>query len=269
MTYSLTKFPRAFLLDMDGILYHGSKRLPYVLEFLDSFSSTPKLFITNNPIRSPNEVCQGLYNMGIKSITAEQIITSAIATRLWLTKQKTDYSFYAIGASALHKELAKSGTSDSKKADYVIVGEGEGLDYQSLTIGINLISKQGATLVATNPDTSVDSFYNNTHLILPGGGALVAPFAQATGVKPIFIGKPEPYLYNMALQQLQLPAESCLMIGDRPDTDIQGAALLNMKTALVRSGRFLAGDSYPEDLKKPDIDCNDLQQLTHELQQID
>jgi len=115
-------------------------------------------------------------------------------------------------------------------------------------LGINLILKQGAMLVCTNPDHSVDATIEGEHWVLPGGGALVAPFAAATGVAPVFIGKPEPLLYRMALQRLNVRAKDCLMVGDRPDTDIAGAAALGMKTALVRTGRFAPGQAFPEAL---------------------
>jgi FMN phosphatase YigB (HAD superfamily) len=65
----------------------------------------------------------------------------------------------------------------------------------------------------------------------------------------------------MALERLGSPAESCLMIGDRPDTDIAGAAAIGMPTALVRTGRFPPGEPWPEGLPRPDWDVADLQEL--------
>jgi len=38
----------------------------------------------------------------------------------------------------------------------------------------------------------------------------------------------------------------CMMVDGRPDTDIAGATALGMKTALVRTGRFLPGSSLPD-----------------------
>lgn len=259
----------AFLMDMDGILYQGPTRLPYVLEFLQEFIHIPTVFVTNNPIRSPEAVCKKLSDMGIGSVTEEQIITSAIATGRYLSQQKKNYRFFAVGASGLHDELQKTGIEDHIDADYVVVGEGAGLDFHSLTTGINLILKKGAILIGTNPDTTVDHYSNGQHQVLPGGGALIAPFVKATlestGKQPIIIGKPEPLLYQMALKKLNFEAEQCLMIGDRPDTDIAGAASLGIKTALVRTGRFEPNTAYPKQLPIPDYDCDNLQQLMNEL----
>ena len=78
------------------------------------------------------------------------------------------------------------------------------------------------------PDQSVDAYIDGSHCVLPGGGALVAPFAIAAEVEPIFIGKPHALLYQMALDKLGVTCDQALMIGDRPDTDIAGAFALGM-----------------------------------------
>ena len=148
-------------------------------------------------------------------------------------------------ARGVAQALREVGKEDANNAEFVVVGEGPGLDYASLTRGLNLIVNQGARLVATNPDSNVDATVEGEHRLVPGGGALVAPFAVASGVEPVIIGKPNPLLFEMALELLGCPPEHCLMIGDRPDTDIAGAARLGMRTALVRTGRFAPGTSSP------------------------
>jgi len=96
---------------------------------------------------------------------------------------------------------------------------------------------------------------------MPGGGALVAPFIVATGQQPITIGKPNPLLYEIALQELNVQASDCLMIGDRPDTDILGAQQLGIQTALVRTGRFAPGEELPDNMLTPDWDVENLIQF--------
>ncbi len=255
----------AFLLDMDGVLHHGDKVLPDAVDFVGAVSYSKHLFITNNPIRSPLLVAERLSVLGFKGIMAEQILTSAQATAEWLKQQKTGFRYFAVGADGLHKALSEAGAEDRFHADYVVIGEGAGLDYESLTIGINLVLSKGATLVATNPDASVDAWRNGQHLVLPGGGSLVAPFEVATGHKAIIIGKPQPLLYQMAMERLGVEAEECIMIGDRPDTDIAGAAAMGMKTALVRTGRFLPGEPWPKGMEKPDWDVCSLSELMAEF----
>ena len=251
----------AILLDMDGVLYHGDHPLFGAAEFLQRIQSIPHLFITNNPILPPAAVASKLARLGLPRPKPQQIITSAQATARWLSMEKPDFRYFAVGAEGLHLALREVGLEDLQKADFVVVGEGPGLDYASLTLGINLIVKQGARLVATNPDINVDASIDDEHRLVPGGGALVAPFAVACGIEPVIIGKPNPLLFEMALDQLCCLPQRCLMIGDRPDTDIAGAAALGMKTALVRTGRFGPEEAWPEDLPRPDWDVKDLPQL--------
>ena len=261
MPKSLISNKNAILIDMDGVLFHGEHPLPDAAEFIAAIESIPHIYVTNNPISTPIMLAQKLVRLGISDPDPDLIVTSAQATAAWLALQKTEFRYFAVGAEGLHLALQEKGIEDKQQADFVVIGEGQGLDYESLTIGINLILKQGAQLICTNPDINVDAVRDNQHIVLPGGGALVAPFAAATGVEPIIIGKPEPGLYLMAIKRLGVKAENCVMIGDRPDTDILGAQNLGMKTALVRTGRFLPGEPLPDNVHQPDWDVTSLAAL--------
>ena len=254
------------LIDMDGILYHGDTPIADAIAFIESITDIPHCFITNNPIRLPEEIVEKMTLMGFACPDIENIVTSGEATALWLSQQKQNFSYFAIGAEGLHKSLQKVGNKDTENADFVVIGEGAGIDYESLSVAINLILKQQAKLISTNPDNTVDATRAGEHWVLPGGGALVAPIVVATGAKPITIGKPYPLLYQMALKRMNLSPRDCLMIGDRPDTDIQGAASIGMRTALIRTGRFLPGEKYPDGLYQPDIDTNSLSELLEFMQ---
>jgi HAD superfamily hydrolase (TIGR01450 family) len=258
--------PQALLLDMDGVLYHGDRLLPGAAAFVSRIADRPHAFVTNNPIRTPAEVADGLARMGLPRPDPSRILTSAEATASWLAQSRPGFHYFAVGAHGLHAALREVGHEDAELADFVVVGEGSGLDYEELATGINLILGQGARLVLTNPDTTVDATRAGRHWVLPGGGALVAPFVAATGVTPVVIGKPEPLLYHMALARIGCDARSCLVIGDRPDTDIAGAARLGMWTALVRSGRFAPGAPWPPDLTRPDWDLPGLPALAAVLE---
>lgn len=255
----------ALLFDIDGVLCHGTRPLPGAIGFLNRFAERPHAFVTNNPIRTPREVAERLTRMGFAPPHADLIITSAEATVRWLARERPGFRYYAVGAEGLHHALNSAGTEDLEDAEFVIVGEGAGLDYGTLTRGINLILKNGARLVATNPDLTVDDHWEGRHRVLPGCGTLVTPFATATGTRPIVIGKPEPLLFRMALERLHVPPDACLMIGDRPDTDIAGAARIGMRTALVRTGRHRPGDPWPPDIPRPDWDVPDLTALERVL----
>ena len=253
---------QALLLDMDGVLYHGNSLLAGAARLLQHIKATPHLFLTNNPRRTPDAIADRLEAMGLPRPDPTQILTSALATADRLARLKPGFSWYAIGEGGLEAALvAAGGQADAQQADFVVVGEGPGIDFNSLTTAINLILKQGAQLVVTNPDASVDDQHQGQHRVLPGGGALVAPIAVACEVEPLIIGKPQPTLFEMACARLGVEPADCLMIGDRPDTDIAGAMAVGMRAALVRSGRFGPNASWPVDLPRPHWDALDLPQL--------
>lgn len=253
--------PSAVLLDMDGVLFHGDCPLPGAAEMLALLADSPHLFLTNNPILTPSQVCEKFARIGLPKPPEDRVLTSAVATAAWLAQQQPGFRYFSIGAAGLDHALSQVGVADAGAADFVVIGEGPGLDYDSLAVGINLILKRGARLVVTNPDHNVDAVIDGCHRVLPGGGALVAPFVAATGQQPVVIGKPEPLLYRMALARLEVEPEEAVMLGDRPDTDIDGAARLGMFTALVRSGRFAPSDPWPEALPRPDWDCTNLSEM--------
>lgn len=260
--------PRALLLDIDGVLIHGARALPGAARLLERLGERKHAFITNNPIRTPRELADGLAAIGLPRPQPARILTSAQATARWLAQVRPGFRYFAVGAPGLDQALREVGEPDADAADVVVVGEGAGLDYASLTTGINLVLQRGARLVATNPDPTVDAVdEQGAHCILPGGGALVAAFAVATGITPTVVGKPEPLLYEMALEQLGCSAAECLMVGDRPDTDIAGAQRLGMWTALVRTGRFAPGRAWLDEQPAPDVDVADLEQLMAQLDQ--
>lgn len=260
----MTNTIKAILLDMDGVLYRGEKAIPEALAFMSAIENIPHAFITNNPILPSQAIADRLERLGFRRPDPHQIITSAEATALWLSQQKKNFRYFAVGAEGLHIALRQFGVADARSADFVVIGEGAGVDYDAIATGVNLILKNGARLICTNPDHSVDAHVDGEHCVLPGGGALVAPFAIASETTPVFVGKPHALLYQMALERIGVSPEHCLMIGDRPDTDIAGAAALGMKTALVRTGRFAPGAPYPNELPAPDWDVESLDSLMGE-----
>jgi HAD superfamily hydrolase (TIGR01450 family) len=251
----------ALMMDMDGVLYHGEKAIPEALLFMATVRDIPHVFITNNPILPPAQIADRLERLGFARPHEDQIVTSAEATAMWLAKQKTNFRYYAVGAEGLHLALQENGIEDALGADFVVIGEGAGINYETLTIGINLILKNSAELVVTNPDHTVDAYVDGQHRVLPGGGSLVAPFETATGKRATIVGKPQPLLYQMAAERLGVRLEYSLIVGDRPDTDIAGAVRLGMRSALVRSGRFSPGAPYPKGIPRPDWDVNNLSEL--------
>ena len=192
-----------------------------------------------------------------------------MATADYLQDLKPGFTYYAVGGPGLHESLRAYGSADETDPDFVVIGEGEGLDYHTLTIGISILSRGRAKLIGTNPDISLDSTHEGKPVILPGGGTLIAPFQVATGIKPLFIGKPNALMYEQGLRRMKREPKETIMIGDRPDTDIKGAVEIGMRSILVCTGRFKRSDPYPRDVPKPDLMVDTLADLDlHTLRRL-
>jgi NagD protein len=224
----------AFIIDMDGVIYHGNQLLRGALEFVQWMEANNKafLFLTNSSERSPLELSQKLARLGIE-VDPEHFYTSALATASFLAVQHPGGSVYVIGEPGLIQALYDQGfTMNNVNPDYVVVGEGRGYSLEALERAVRLV-KAGARLIGTNPDVSGPI---EGGIIVPACGALVAPIELATGKKAYFVGKPNPLMMRHGLRRLNASREETAIIGDRMDTDIQAGVESEIETVLVLSG---------------------------------
>ena len=224
---------KAFICDMDGVIYHGHNVLDGAAEFVDWLKREEKsyLFLTNSSERSPRELRQKLLNMGI-DVTEEHFMTSALATASFLASQMPGASAYVIADAGLTHALHDAGIAiDDTKPDYVVVGETRTYNYEKIEKAIRLVVK-GARLIGTNPDISGPTEGG----ISPAAGSLIAPIEIATGKKAYFIGKPNPLIMRDSLKRIKCQREHTVIIGDRMDTDIIAGIESGIETVLVLSG---------------------------------
>jgi 4-nitrophenyl phosphatase len=247
---------RALIIDMDGVLWHGPQPINGLVEFFKALRELqlPFILATNNASLTPEQYIDKLANMGV-SVVLEEILTSGIATALYLTKQTDPSStrIFVVGEDGARQPLLKQGftltglyevnSSNSahlkKGADFVVCGKDETLTWDKLaTATLNI--RAGAKFIGTNADTTLPTEYGITH----GNGAILAALQAATGVSPTIIGKPEPIIYQQALALLGVEAEATVAIGDRLETDILGAVRAGIRSIMV-----LTGISSEQDLK--------------------
>jgi NagD protein len=222
-----------FIIDMDGVIYHGNKLLPGVNEFITWLESSGKkyLFLTNASERTPKELHEKLKRLGI-DIGEEHFYTSALATAGFLSSQKPNGSAYIIGDAGLIHALYSAGyTINNVNPDYVVVGDTHGYNFEKIEMAVNLVLK-GARLIGTNPDVS-GPVENG---ITPSTKALIAPIEIATGKKAYFVGKPNPLMMRIALRKIGIKREEAIVIGDRMDTDVRCGLESEIDTLLVLSG---------------------------------
>jgi len=225
--------PTSYVIDMDGVIYHGHRLIPGALEFLGRLRAGghPFLFLTNNSQWTPRDLRHRLDRLGV-SVDEAAFHTSALATASFLHQQKPTGTAYVIGGAGLTNALYDVGYTLTEMApDYVVVGDTRSYDYEKIERAARLILG-GARFVATNVDLTGPSELG----IEPACGALVAPIELATGRKPYFIGKPNPLMMRTALRKLGAHSGESFMVGDRMDTDIIAGTEAGMRTILVLTG---------------------------------
>ena len=225
---------KAFICDMDGVIYHGNLLLDGVKEFVDWLGETGKqfIFLTNSSERSPRELKQKLMRLGL-DVGEEHFYTSALATASFLKSQCPGGSVYVIGEPGLVGALYDAGFSmNDINPDYVVVGETSSYSYEKILRAVALV-RRGAKLIGTNPDIT-GPIENG---IAPATKALISPIEMTVGKQAYFVGKPNPLMMKHALRRLNgVGTADTAIIGDRMDTDVVAGLEAEMDTVLVLSG---------------------------------
>jgi NagD protein len=228
-----TEPPKSYLIDMDGVLVSGRTIIPGADRFIERLKARGMeyLVLTNNPIHTPRDLAHLLQAVGL-DIPAERIFTSAMATAHFLQSQRPNGTAFVIGESGLTEAIHGVGyIITDHDPDYVVLGETYSYNLRLITKATRLVA-DGARFIATNPDPSGPSEEG----LVPACGAMAALIETASGVSPLFIGKPNPLMMRSALNYLDVHSENTVMIGDRMDTDIVAGVESGMETILVLSG---------------------------------
>lgn len=218
---------------MDGVLVRGSRPIPGAQEFIERLTQVGARFavLTNNPMHTPRDLQHRLANVGLR-VPDGSLFTSAMATAQFLRSQMPNGSAFAIGESGLTVALHEVGyVLTERSPDYVVLGETTNYNFERISKAVQLVA-DGARFIATNPDPSGPG----EHGIEPACGAMAALIEAATGVRPYFIGKPNPLMMRTALRFLDAHSEDTVMVGDRMDTDIVAGMESGMETVLVLTG---------------------------------
>lgn len=226
---------RAFIFDMDGVLYRGKTVLPGAPEFIAALrrAAIPYLFLTNNATTPAADVVERLRIMNIEA-TAADIMTSADATAAYVAEVRPGSRVFVVGERGIRMALTAAGltlAADHRDADVVVVGLDREANYARLKEA-SLAVQAGALFLATNPDVSMPTEEG----LVPGAGAFVGFVEIASGCRATAIGKPAAGVFRQALARIGASAETSASVGDRPDTDIQGGQNAGMKTIAVLTG---------------------------------
>jgi glycerol 3-phosphatase-2 len=234
-TKSLVHTYDVALLDLDGVVYVGPDAVAGVPAALAAArdAGLRLAFVTNNAARPPAVVAEHLTALGIAADPGEVVTSAQAAAHYLADRLAPEAKVLVIGTTGLHEALLERGLTPVYSADErpaaVVQGYSPDLDWRQLAEGAVAI-RRGVLWVATNLDATVPSDRGP----LPGNGSLVAALRQATGVEPVATGKPDPTMHLESVQRSG--ATRPIVVGDRLDTDIEGANAAGCPSLLVLSG---------------------------------
>lgn len=260
------------IMDMDGVLWLGETPMPGLAAFFETLQREGIDFMlaTNNATKTAELYTQKLARFGIE-VAPQSILTSAETTAQYLSERHDQgTAVYIVGARGLRdafrahnfRIVTPEEVEQGATAPLVVAGFTPEVTYHDMAMAALLINK-GATFYGTNADPAFPSEKGQ----MPGAGALLAFIGTAVGVTPMTFGKPQPIMYEQALQRLGGTKENTAMVGDRLSTDIAGANAVGMRSILV-----LTGISSREDISdspaKPDFVFEDITELAHALSKV-
>ena len=251
------------LLDLDGVVYVGASGVPGAVAAVERVRAAGMRvgYVTNNAARPPRAVAAQLRQLGLSLDDADVVTSAQAAARLVAGRVPSGSRVLVVGGDGLIEALAEHGLhAVSRLADEpaaVVQGFAPTVGWELLAEGAYAVAA-GLPWVASNLDRTIPTPRGRA----PGNGALVAAVREATGTDPVVAGKPEPALVEESV--LRTDAHRPLMVGDRLDTDIEGARRAGIPSLLV-----LTGVTSLEELfeavgnQRPDFVAADLGGLLH------
>ena len=228
---------KLYLFDMDGTLYLGSRLYDFTIELLQEIRRTggKYLFITNNSSKSVADYVKKLAGFGIEA-TREDFMTSSQATAYYLHKHHEGQRLYVCGTESLKEELRGEGftvTTNIDEVDCIVMGFDTELTFQKLhDVSYLLLTRPELPYIATNPDLVCPTEFGS----VPDCGSVCGMIFNATGKRPVVIGKPSALMPELAMDKLGIPKEQTCVVGDRIYTDVKSGLNAGCVGILVMSG---------------------------------
>ncbi len=249
------------LMDLDGVVYRGSEAVPHASQAIASARAHGMrvVFVTNNALRTPDEVARRLASFGVPAVPTDVITSAQAAARVLAARLPGGAAVLVLGGRGLRDAVNDVGlrpvATVEEQPAAVVQGFDPDIDYARLSEAA-LAIRAGAVWVASNADATVPTERG----LMPGNGSLVAMLRTATGSEPIVVGKPERALHEESVRRSG--ARFPLVVGDRLDTDISSAVRSGTPSLLVLTGVVGPGDLLrAEPLYRPTYLSADLRGL--------
>ncbi|MCK4637333.1 MAG: HAD-IIA family hydrolase [Methanomicrobia archaeon] len=224
---------KGIIFDIDGVLEFQGKIYDGAIETINSLRDKGIVlrFLTNSTLKSRKSCADKLKKRGFR-IFEEEIITASYATALYLKKLNPKSCWVMLEREGLNE--FRDFTQNMEKPEYVVVGDNRSnFDFNHLNKALRLLLK-GVKLIAMTPGL-VDASMGQLELDV---GSWAQMLERASGVKAVYVGKPNPYVFELALKSMNLDRSEVVMVGDQISTDIKGANNVGMRSILLKTGEF-------------------------------
>ncbi len=224
---------RAFLLDIDGVLYQDGRAIPGAAELLDRFTrqGVPYLCLTNTSYQCRASVAEKLAAVGL-NVAPDRIFTAPLAARAFILEQAGRTCWPVVTPDTMRD--FEGLPVDEENPDFVILGDlWHHFDYATLNRIFHRLIR-GAGLVAMHRSR----FWRTADDLQLDMGAFVAGLEYAAAVEPVIAGKPSPLFFQTALARLEVSPAEALMIGDDFEGDVLGAEQAGVTGVLVQTGKY-------------------------------
>lgn len=255
---------KLYLFDLDGTLYLGDRLFPFTIDLLRRIKETGGMymFMTNNSSKSVSAYIEKLQKLGIPA-TEDEFITSSQATAYYLKNNHPTAKLYVCGTESLKAELRSQGftiTENLQEVECIVMGFDTELTFRKLHDVSFLLCTRELPYIATNPDYVCPTEFGS----VPDCGSVCDMIYNATGKRPVVIGKPEALMPQLAMAKNGYGKKQTVVIGDRIYTDIRSGIRAGTVTMLVMSGETTREilDASPE---KPDFVLKDASEILNAL----
>ena len=221
---------------MDGTLYLGDRLFDFTNELLDTIKRNGGryMFMTNNSSKSVADYIKKLDKLGVKA-DYEDFITSSQATAYYLKKHHKNCTLYVCGTTSLKEELIKEGfkiTENTEETECIVMGFDTELTFKKLHDISYMLCTRELPYIATNPDYVCPTEFGS----VPDCGSVCDMLFNATGKRPVVIGKPQALMPVLAMKKTGYEKKETAVIGDRIYTDIKSGINAGTVSILVMSG---------------------------------
>lgn len=222
------------MFDLDGVVYVSGQGIDGVAERVERLRASGRhvAFVTNNASRTPAQVAATMAKAGVPADASEVVTSAQAAARVLRAEHGASAKVLLLGGTGLEEALVAEGlvpVSEPEGAVALVSGYGPDVRWKDVMRAAALV-RDGLPYVASNADRTIPTSYG----LAPGHGVLVETISRFAGVLPVVAGKPQRPLMDETVRRVG--GERPLMVGDRLDTDIEGAHAIGAPSLLVLTG---------------------------------